>query len=95
MLPDHCPSDPSLGINYLTAASSAAGQQGILEGGGRGMTNPTRLLHLESGGPGGTLFPQNKERRLGFSPYLFIKEGDEVIIDGINEGDKIGGWGQA
>ena len=36
-----------------------------------------------------------EQRCLGFSSYLFIKEGDEIIIDGINEGDKIWGQGQA
>ena len=35
------------------------------------------------------------EQKLGFSPYLFIKEGDEIIIDGINEGVKISGQEQA
>ena len=37
---------------------------------------------------------RTKQRHLGFSPHLFIKEGDEIIIDGINEGDKISGQGQ-
>ena len=73
--------------------SSTAGKRGILEERRRGITEHTRLLHLQSGGPGGTLVWGTKA--LGFSPYLFIKEGDEIIIDGINEGDKIGGQGQA
>ena len=34
-----------------------------------------------------------EQRHLGFSPYLLIKEGDEIITDGINEGDKISGQG--
>ena len=70
--------------------SGATGKRGILEEGRRGITEHTRLLHLESGGPGGTLFPE--QSYLGSSPYLFIKEGEESIIDGIN---KISGQGQA
>ena len=75
------------------AMSTASGQWGILEERGHGVTEHTRFLHLESGGPGSTLVCRTKA--LGFSPYLFINEGDEIISDGINEGDKIGGQGQA
>ena len=36
------------------------------------------LLHLESGGPEGTLYHRTKVP--SFSPHAFIKEGDRLVI---------------
>ena len=49
----------------LTAESSTAGQQEILkEGLCRSITKHTRLLHVESWGPGGSLIHRTKVPRL-------------------------------
>ena len=56
--------------SWSFAASSVAGKQRILEEGCYGITKHRRLLHLESGGQGGTLFLRTKAPP-GFSPHDF------------------------
>ena len=72
---------------------------------GRGTVqyNKTRktTLHLESWGPGGTLFCTTKGTQ-ALAHITFIKEGEdisgeggEISISGIKEGDKISGQEEA